>query len=130
MYRVSNSVKDWIAEDSWPSKFKPASFLKEKIALFSDSLFYKNRKQETMFLFHINLNRPKKPRSNNSVILELVQRIPAQSLPQGSVPTQLDGLFPQDCMRDDSAVTAAVQFLLGKKYCHKETKFSNKSTRL
>lgn len=45
MYSVSSSDKDWIAEDSSPSKFNPGSFLK-KLAPFSDSInFYKARKK-------------------------------------------------------------------------------------
>jgi hypothetical protein len=30
MYSVTSSDKDWIAEDSWPSKLNPASFLKKR----------------------------------------------------------------------------------------------------
>lgn len=52
------------------------------------------------------------------MILELAQRIPSQSLPQGSEPTQFNGLFFHDCMRDERAVTTSKQFLL-------ETKPSN-----
>jgi len=101
MYSVSSSGKDWIAEVSWPSNFKPGSFLKKK------KKHYFQIHLGNSWIGATNLNGTKKQRSNNLVILELEQRIPSQSLPQGSKPTQFNGLFFQDCMRDDRAVTAA-----------------------
>jgi hypothetical protein len=48
--------------------------------------------------------------TNNSVILEFVQRIPFQPFPQGS-PTQFNGLFFHDCTRDERAVTACINHI-------------------
>jgi hypothetical protein len=95
-YRVCNSDNDPISPDSWPVKFMLVNILK----LSAVRLIKIGQNEQPSKII-------KKVKTYMEVTRELVHSIPTQPPPQGSKPTQLDGVFVQLLPRAFRATAAS-----------------------